>query len=92
MTEQNISATYNDGSGKLDFIASGPTPEMPETIEINGVTYVRQMNGYDELASQIEAYQAIATRTGLEFRQVAWFAVFINATNHRLDIDASMPD
>ena len=64
--------------------AQMPEP-LPEKIEINGVTYVRQANWIDECVNQIASYQAIARRTGITLQQAIWF-------RNRQPSDQVMPD
>ncbi len=50
------------------------SPELlPETVEINGITYRRESGWVDSRVNQIKNYQEIAKRTGLSLRQVFWF-------------------
>jgi len=69
-----------------DKTSQEPKPaEMPETMVINGVTYVRASNFVDEQVNSIRSYQTIAERTGLSVKQAIWF-------RYRNDRDCIMPD
>lgn len=47
--------------------------ELPEKIEINGVTYRREADWVDEQVNLIRCYQAIADCTGVSLRRAVWF-------------------
>lgn len=59
-------------SDQMDGSMVVPSP-LPEQIEINGVTYVRQADWVDARVNEINLYQEVAKRTGLSLRQVFWF-------------------
>lgn len=40
---------------------------MPETLEINGVTYLRASGRVDATVAEIAGYKEIAARTGISF-------------------------
>lgn len=87
MSEQERSVKIvNEASVAMD------AADMPETLVINGVTYRREADELDELANTIEGYQAIAKRTGLSLRQVAWFGGYMRAGLSPSAIATVMPD
>lgn len=53
--------------------AESAPSELPETIEINGVTYRRDNGFVDKKVNSIEQYKEIAARTGLDFWEVVSF-------------------
>lgn len=71
MSEQGTIYTQ-DGSGSVGFKWDIPTnaSSLPESLEINGVTYRRQGDMVDRQVNEIVELQAIADRTGLSFHQV----------------------
>lgn len=58
-----------------EYIAAdvAATDEMPETLEINGVTYRRMNDLADKVVAEIDALKSVADRTGLTLREVTWF-------------------
>lgn len=78
-TEPEMSFTNIDALNLKNVLADVQSPkgqtsaELPETIEINGVTYRREGDFVDKQVNQIKEYQAIAHRTGITLRQAVWF-------------------
>lgn len=71
MSEQkDRPVTFDDVHGTLSFVLPA---NLPETIEINGVTYARQADWVDQRVNEINAYEEISRRTDLSVRQVIWF-------------------
>ena len=66
----NNQANSTDATQSTD----APPSTMPETIEVNGVTYRREADWVDKAVSEIKCYQEIAKRTGLTLRQAYWLS------------------
>lgn len=63
-------------SDQENFTFSAQPPAvapLPETIEINGVTYRRESNDVDKQVNRIKDYIAIANRAGVSLQQAYFF-------------------
>lgn len=72
MSEQEQgSVKINQGSSKSVTTASADA--MPETIELNGVTYRREADWVEKEANRILNFKTIARLAGVRLEQAVWF-------------------